>query len=265
MNSADEWTPKATQWFIVTDLGLTTLSGNDGLHVMVRSLGSAGPVGGVRLRLVAVNNEVLGEATSDAEGYANFAPGLIRGTGGGAPGMLVAQTDAGDYSFLDLSKAAMDLTDRGVEGRDPPKPLDVFLKTERGIYRVGETVYATSLVRDATANAVIDVPLTAIVTRPDGKEDSRVTLQDQGLGGTVTPVNLSANAMRGTWRIGVYSDVKGQPLAETTFLVEDFEPERLDFDIETTATCDRPQRTGTAHHRRALPLRCAGRQPQHRR
>ena len=29
---------------------------------------------------------------------------------------------------------------------------------------------------------------------------------------------------------------KGQPLAETTFLVEDFEPERLDFDIETTAT-----------------------------
>ena len=236
MNSADEWTPKATQWFIVTDLGLTTLSGNDGLHVMVRSLGSAGPVGGVRLRLVAVNNEVLGEATSDAEGYANFAPGLIRGTGGGAPGMLVAQTDAGDYSFLDLSKAAMDLTDRGVEGRDPPKPLDVFLKTERGIYRVGETVYATSLVRDATANAVIDVPLTAIVTRPDGKEDSRVTLQDQGLGGTVTPVNLSANAMRGTWRIGVYSDVKGQPLAETTFLVEDFEPERLDFDIETTVT-----------------------------
>ena len=130
----------------------------------------------------------------------------------------------------------MDLTDRGVEGRDPPKPLDVFLTTERGIYRVGETVYATSLVRDATANAVENVPLTAIVTRPDGKEDSRVALQDQGLGGTVTPVNLSANAMRGTWRIGVYSDVKGQPLAETTFLVEDFEPERLDFDIETTAT-----------------------------
>ena len=43
--SSDDWGPKATQWFIVTDLGLTTLSGNDGLHVMVRSLGTAGPVG----------------------------------------------------------------------------------------------------------------------------------------------------------------------------------------------------------------------------
>ena len=74
----------------------------------------------------------------------------------------------------------MDLTDRGVEGREPPKPLDVFLTTERGIYRVGETVYATALVRDATAVAVDDVPLTAIVTRPDGKEHSRIALADQG-------------------------------------------------------------------------------------
>ncbi len=68
--SSDDWGPKATQWFVVTDLGLTTLAGNDGLHVMVRSLGTAGPVGDVHLQLVAVNNEVLGEATTDADGYA---------------------------------------------------------------------------------------------------------------------------------------------------------------------------------------------------
>ena len=37
---SEDWAPKATQWFVVTDLGLTTLSGNDGLHAMVRSLGT---------------------------------------------------------------------------------------------------------------------------------------------------------------------------------------------------------------------------------
>jgi alpha-2-macroglobulin len=242
--ASDDWGPKATQWFIVTDLGLTTLSGNDGLHVMVRSLGTAGPVGDVALKLIAVNNEVLGEATTDSAGYAKFAPGLIRGTGSTAPGLLTAETSAGDYSLLDLSKAAMDLTDRGVEGREPPKPLDVFLTTERGIYRVGETVYATALVRDPTARAVENVPLTAIVTRPDGKEHSRVALTDEGLGGNVTPINLSAAAMRGTWRIGVYADVKGSPLAETTFLVEDFQPERLDFDIATSAEAIDPAAPG---------------------
>jgi hypothetical protein len=235
INRAEEWAPKATQWFVVTDLGLTTLSGNDGLHVMVRSLGSAGPVADVALRLVAVNNEVLGEARTDPTGYANFAPGLMRGTGGTAPGLLVAQGPAGDYSFLDLSRAAMDLTDRGVEGRNPPKPLDVFLTTERGIYRAGETVHATALVRDATAHAVPGVPLTAVVTRPDGKEHSRAPLADNGLGGSVTALNIPANGLRGTWRVGVFADVKGEALAEATFLVEDFDPERLDFDVATTA------------------------------
>ena len=238
--TTEDWYPKATQWFIVTDLGLTTLSGNDGLHVMVRSLGTAGPVGDVHLRLIAVNNEVLGEATTDAEGYARLAPGLMRGTGGMAPGLLVADTPAGEYSFLDLSKAAMDLTDRGVEGREPPKPLDVFLTTERGIYRVGETVFATSLVRDATANAVESVPLTAIVTRPDGKEHGRMPLGELSLGGAVTEVELPGNAMRGTWRIGVFADVEGQALAEATFRVEDFEPERLDFELKTEATAIDP-------------------------
>jgi uncharacterized protein YfaS (alpha-2-macroglobulin family) len=159
----------------------------------------------------------------------------MRGTGGMAPGLLVAEGASGDYSFLDLSRAPMDLTDRGVEGRDPPKPLDVFLRTERGIYRTGETVYATSLVRDATAMARTGVPLTTIVTRPDGKEQMRMPLVDQGQGGSVTPVNLPAAAMRGTWRIGVYADVKSEPLAETTFLVEDFNPERLDFDLKAPA------------------------------
>ncbi len=162
-----------------------------------------------------------------------------------APGLLTATTASGDYSFLDLSKPAMDLTDRGVDGRAPPKPLDVFLTTERGIYRVGETVYATTLVRDATAHAVENVTLTAIVRRPDGKEHQRITLTDEGLGGNVTPVNLPANAMRGTWRIGVYADVKGSPLAETTFLVEDFQPERLDFDLTSSAPTVDPTAPGS--------------------
>ena len=158
----------------------------------------------------------------------------------------------------------MDLTDRGVEGRDPPKPLDVFLTTERGIYRAGETVYATALVRDATASAVENVPLTAIVTRPDGKEHSRVTLRTRASAATSRRSTSSADAMRGTWRIGIYADVKGSPLAETTFLVEDFEPGAPRLRHRDERRGDRSRRARRAWHRRALPLRRAGRQPRHR-
>ena len=33
--------PAGWQWFVVSDLGVTTMSGVDGLHVFVRSLGTA--------------------------------------------------------------------------------------------------------------------------------------------------------------------------------------------------------------------------------
>jgi uncharacterized protein YfaS (alpha-2-macroglobulin family) len=39
----------ATQWFIVSDLGLTAFSGKDGIHVLVRSLASALPVSGIEV------------------------------------------------------------------------------------------------------------------------------------------------------------------------------------------------------------------------
>ncbi|KAA6186287.1 alpha-2-macroglobulin [Thiohalocapsa marina] len=225
----------ATQWFVVSDLGLTALQGSDGLHALTRSLSTAEPVPEVRLRLVALNQQVLGEAVADAQGYARFAPGLLRGEGGNAPALLVAEGADGDYGFLDLKGAPFDLSDRGVDGRPAPKPLDVYLVAERGIYRPGETVALTALVRDARARAVTDVPLTLVVQRPDGVEFLRQQVQDQGQGGRALAVTLLPDAMRGTWQARAYADPKGEVLAQTAFLVEDFLPERLDFDLHSSA------------------------------
>ena len=85
--------------------------------------------------------------------------------------------------------------------------------------------------RDQTVNAVSGLPLTLIVRRPDGKEARRLLIGNQQAGGAVVEVAVAGNAMRGAWRLGVYSDPDGRPLAETSYLVEDFLPERLDFKI----------------------------------
>ncbi|MFO1184599.1 MAG: alpha-2-macroglobulin family protein [Bauldia sp.] len=229
------WEPEATQWFVVSDLGLTALSGHDGVHTLVRSLASAQPVANATVRLVAVNNEVLGQTRTDADGHAVFAPGLARGTRGMAPQLIVVETAAGDYAFLDVAKTAFDLTDRGVDGRPAPEALDVFMKTERGVYRPGEAVHVTALVRNAKAVAVGDLPLTLMAERPDGVEFTRRTLNDGGLGGYKYELALPGDAMRGSWTIRLYSDPKGSPVATTTALVEDFVPERLAFEISTKA------------------------------
>ncbi|MGE0698431.1 MAG: alpha-2-macroglobulin, partial [Hyphomicrobiaceae bacterium] len=224
---------KAAQWFIVSDLGLTAMSGDDGLHAFVRSLATTSAASGVRVRLLARNNEVLGTATTDGRGYARFEPGLLRGEGGSAPRLLVAE-GAEDYALLDLATAAFDLTDRGVKGRTAPGPLDAFLWPERGVYRPGETVHLTGLLRTATG-AAAGAPVTLVVSRPDGVEHRRLVLADQGLGGRTTDLQLGRQSMTGTWRAKLYTDPKAAPLAEAAFLVEDFVPERLSLELKPAA------------------------------
>lgn len=224
----------ATQWFVLTGLGLSTMSGSDGLHVQVQGLADAKPQEGAEVSLISSANEVLATQTSDASGYVHFAPGLTRGTGGTAPALITARAGEGDFAFLPLNDAAFDLSDRGVAGRPAPGPVDVFLATTRGAFRAGETVHVTALARDSKAQAIDGLPLTAILLRPDGVEYTRQTSANGHQGGHVFALETGPAAPRGTWRIEIKSDLKAPALASRQILVEDFLPERIDFTQQVT-------------------------------
>ncbi|MFN6977938.1 MAG: alpha-2-macroglobulin family protein, partial [Gemmobacter sp.] len=226
--------PPAWQWFVLSDLGITTLSGVDGLHVIVRSLATAAAHEGATVTLLSRSNRELGRAVTDAQGYARFDAGLTRGTGGAEPALVTVER-AGDTAFLSLTEPEFDLADRGVAGREAAPPIDVFLTTDRGAYRAGETVFATALARDGNAAAIEGLPLTAILRRPDGVEYTRALVADAGGGGHVFALPVAGAAPRGIWRLEVFADPAARPLAARTFLVEDFLPERIDATLDTAA------------------------------
>ncbi|MBX3569124.1 MAG: alpha-2-macroglobulin family protein [Rhizobiaceae bacterium] len=236
-DSSDSWSSKATQWFVVSDIGLSTYTGQDGLTVFARSLGSAKPIADVELTLLAKNNEILGTARTDAQGRASFTPGLVRGEGGMVPAVLTASSQARDFVFLDMTRAGFDLSDRGVTGRAAAGALDVYAWTERGIYRVGETVHVAALARDDSANAVEKLPLTFVFARPDGVEDRREVSDGAAAGGYAVDLAIAPNAMRGTWTVSIHTDPKQPAVASQTFLVEDFVPDRIEF----TLASDKPE------------------------
>src|ERR1700689_2332575 len=221
----------ATQWFIVSDLGLTAFSGNDGIHVFVNSLASTEGVSKAEVRLVARNNEILATRKTDDAGHTVFEAGLARGEGGLSPAMLTVSTDKADYAFLSLKSNAFDLSDRGVSGRVVPVGADAFVYAERGVYRSNETVYLTALLRDGQGNAVTAGPLTLVIERPDGVEFRRAVLSDQGAGGRTLTLPLNSAVPAGTWRVRAFTDPKSNSVGETTFMVEDYIPERIDFEI----------------------------------
>ena len=219
-----DWTAR---WLVLSDLALTSMRGVDGLSVFVRSLESAQPNPGVRVDLLARNNEILGSAETDASGHLRFPAGLMRGGGGNSPSSLLAYAEGGDFNFLNLDLAAFDLADRGVEGRATPGPLDPFLYTDRGIYRPGETIHFAGILRDDAGAVVGATPLTLKLLRPSGTLYRTELLRPNDAGGFTVSIPLASSAAQGKWTAELYADPKGKPIGQITAQVEDFVPERL--------------------------------------
>ncbi len=217
----------ATNWVLVSNLGLTAYTGNGGMDVAVRSLADAKPVAGVMLRLYARNNGELASVGTDVDGFAHIAGGLLHGRGGDEPYAIMAYGPKGDFNFLEVGRAAFDLSDRGVSGRPPPGPVDAFLYSDRGIYRPGESVHLTALVRDDKVVAASGLPLTLRLLRPDGVEVERRQLAGDKLGGYAVDYALPRDARFGTWQVELKLDPKAKAIGSAEFRVEDFVPPQL--------------------------------------
>ena len=74
------------------------------------------------------------------------------------------------------------------------------------------------------------MPLTLVVERPDGVEYRRVAVADQGSAAVRLNVPINSCAPSGTWRVRAFTDPKRPPVGETSFMVEDYVPDRMEFD-----------------------------------
>lgn len=217
---------KALRWLISTDMALTSYSGADALHLSVRSIKSAGLKPGVRLDLIAANNEKLAEVITDSQGRAVFDSALLSGTGPLKPRMIMAYGADGDYAVLDLARAPLDLSAMDVQGRSVTGPFDLYAFTDRGIYRPGQSIHLTTLLRDEKALAIEGRVLTLKVFRPDGVEEFSRTLNNEEMGGYVEKIDLPAQAARGSWSIEIGVEGTDTKIVKNVS-VEDFVPQRL--------------------------------------
>ena len=236
----------ASQWVVATDLGVTTMSGRDGLHVFVRSFATAMPVAGVRLSLISTGQEALGSAVTDATGQAAFPRGLLAGTNANTPHLLVASGPDNDFTLLDLTNAAFDFSDRGVSGRAGTGPLEAFMTTERGIYRPGETLNVVALLRNAEGLAAPATKLTLVLRRPDGVEARRVTQDAAMAGGLHAAFTLTTTAARGDWSVEARIDPAGAAIGRVSFQVQDFVPQQLKVTLTSEAKLLTPGKSITA-------------------
>ena len=224
---------QSRRWIITTDLALTSYVSDGGMHVTARSLLTAKAAPTTRVELVAANNEILASETANSDGAVQFDAALTRGTGGMRPKMIMAYGKSGDFAVLDLDRSPVDLSSEPIGGRRPPFPLDAYLYTERGIYRPGETVHLTAMIRDAKGNAIEDRSSTVVVYRPNGMESHRQRFDALSLGALQMDYELPKSASRGMWRAVLNVDGMEQETGSIRFSVEDFVPQRISVELNT--------------------------------
>ena len=123
--------------FFSSDIGLVAkLEENGTFHVVTTDIGTARPLSGLRVRVFNYQNQPLGEATSDGNGFSVFRlkdrPFYVSAEGGG------------DIGYLRVNKdSALPTSHFDVGGESYEKGVKGIVYGERGVWRPGDTLHLT--------------------------------------------------------------------------------------------------------------------------
>jgi uncharacterized protein YfaS (alpha-2-macroglobulin family) len=231
--ATDKHWRQASALVTVTDLGITSKRERGGFMVWVTSLRSGKPLEGVRVGALTYNNQELASAETGADGTATLA--IPTNHPDGRAWLLVAQRGE-DMSYLKADARCWVIDDFDQSGRDIPRTYDVMLYTERGVYRPGETVRLTGVVRDALGRVPPTFPLSVKVTRPDGRRAAEITASPEDVQGVFqVEFHTRDDFQTGPYRFQATLPGSDEVLGGTKTLVETFVPVRLHVTAEPKA------------------------------
>jgi alpha-2-macroglobulin len=232
-STKDIWV-RDSRFVSISDIGLVAKEGKEKILVFANSLKNADALPGVNMIAYGANNQVLGMASTNAEGVAEIACSR-KEFAGFKPAMIIAKT-ADDFNYLPFNSTKVNMSRFEVGGKHANSTgLDAFVYEERDIYRPGETINFSVIVRDKQWKSPGEIPVKLKFLLPNGKElkTFRKNLNEQGsLEGNI---DIATAAITGSYSLEVYSS-NDILLATQTFRVEEFVPDR----IKVTAKLDKP-------------------------
>lgn len=207
--------------FYVSDLGVHVRAYASAMHVHVNSLATALPVAAAEVLLFDNAGEVRARLRSDADGIARAEAGMLDAV------QTIVVRHGQQVSVVALADAALDLSGFSVAG-PASRPLSMYLYAERDLYRPGERLNVVGLLRDHDGRATAQLPLHAVLRRPDGQVVRSWILQARGGGAYELVIDIPDQAPTGRWQLQTRATPDSpEPLGSLAFHVEEFLPERM--------------------------------------
>lgn len=228
-----------TAFFTVSDIGLHTRAYKDKLFVHTASLQDGSATGSVELKVLDARGEAVLAGKTDGNGNALLNYTLDAGH------VLVA-TRGKDVSMLPFNQPALDLSEFAVAGREQAW-FDVFAWSGRDLYRPGETVRISALLRDNDGRPVPapkqggGQPVFLRLKQPDGKVFRETRLQPGAQGYFSFEQAIPTEAPTGRWQVEFRTDPASKEAVQgMTLRIEEFLPERMKLDLDAAQAVLKP-------------------------
>jgi uncharacterized protein YfaS (alpha-2-macroglobulin family) len=233
MRAAGEYDQRHITWFTVTDIGVHIRQYRNQLDVHTSSLATGEPLRNVTLQLLGSGSHVLQENTTTAEGAASFTQDLKKAR------VLLARTDE-QLTLIDLQQPALDLSEFEL-GKRPQLPVELFVYSPRDLYRPGETLILSGLLRDFDGRKTQAPVLDVLLRGPSGATVKEFKWQPGEAGYYQTEWAIPTDAPTGRWQLAVSGAL--QQTVVYPFNVEEFLPERMKLTLAEGA--ERTVKTST--------------------
>ncbi|MCF7974740.1 MAG: hypothetical protein K9N55_13060 [Phycisphaerae bacterium] len=211
----------------VTDLALTSKIEKDGIFVWVTSVRTGKPVDGVTVKALTYNNQLLSTGKTNDQGIARLNVNTHHPDGSA---WVITARKQGDLTYLQPQDWQWVTENMAALSRAYAANYEVMLYTDRGVYRPGDTVHVTGIIREAHGAIPPTFPLEVQVFRPDGVRVKDISVKrkpgDQGIfhGAYQTP----EDGFTGQYRFLANIAGDDQTLGSVEATVEAFLPVRME-------------------------------------
>lgn len=221
---------RPTQWFSISDTSVQIFKGLNSTTLLVNSFKSTQGIENATVEIVAQNNRTLFEGTTDNNGYLEVSNDLISGSDGFSPAFIFIRSEKYGTSILQVS--SLDKKPRFLDGGEiKVHQEDVYITSDRRIYRPGDTVNVFGALRTVNLDTISAQEFTLSLIDRDNDPIFEEDLKSSAHGAFIKSIFLKNSLPLGSYSLQV-KNVDNSILAQHTINLEDFVPLTIKANLE---------------------------------
>ncbi|MFP4459572.1 MAG: alpha-2-macroglobulin family protein [Candidatus Zixiibacteriota bacterium] len=209
---------------IVSDIGLTAKKSSDKYYVFATDVIKAEPLSGVEIELISYQNQKIASGKTDMGGIIVFDRPE-------EDAFIITAEKNGQRSLLEFKERVLgsSLFDVGGIARTH-EGLKAYIYSDRGVYRPGDSIFVSAIVRNRAKSFPDNHPATAKIYDARGRFFKEILSKESKEGFYTFKFKTNQNSPTGNWRLGLSI---GESRFNKTIKVETIVPYKLKANVSS--------------------------------